>query len=687
MPGRKKRVMKAEDLYKFHLIEGCEISPDGGHVIYSLQRVDPKSEKKYSNLWMASVSKGSPHQFTYGDRSDTQPKWSPDGKRIAFLSNRDDEKQNQVYVIGFDGGEAACLTDFKGTIGAFEWSPDGRRIVCQIRKKDAEEIEREKDEQKKKLGVVARHIKRVFYKEDGVGFLPKERWHLWTVDVPSGRSRQITDGEIYDEIEPRWSPDGKHIVFVSNRSEDPDLEPDALDIYIIPAGGGRERKITTPFGPKGTPVFSPDGEWIAYFGIQGRGKWWRNTNLWVVPAKGKGKARNLTGKFDIHCTSWTINDLPGSPAMKPPVFAKDGSRIFFQVARHGNTHLYSIAPSGSRQSLEILLGDKGVVGAYSFDRKQSGLAYFHADMTTPGDLWFRDVSTGRATRLTRVNDRLLRSIDLGQIEEVWVKGSAGNRIQGWILRPPGFRKGRKYPSILEIHGGPRVQYGNFFMHEFYFLAARGYVVHFCNPRGGQGYGEAHSKAIWNAWGTADYDDLMSWTDYVKRKPYVDGRRMGVTGGSYGGYMTNWIIGHTNRFKAAVTQRSVSNYISMWGSSDFNWVFQMELGDVPPWKGFNNYWRQSPMKFIGKAKTPTLVIHSEQDLRCAIEQGEQVFVALKRLGVDTEMVRFPDEPHGLSRGGRTDRRVMRLNHILRWFDRYLSPRRKARSAGRTRKRRK
>jgi dipeptidyl aminopeptidase/acylaminoacyl peptidase len=272
--------------------------------------------------------------------------------------------------------------------------------------------------------------------------------------------------------------------------------------------------------------------------------------------------------------------------------------------------------------------------------------------------------------LTAVNEGLLKNIDLGQMDEVWVKGASGNKIQGWVLRPPGFRKNSKYPSILEIHGGPRVQYGNFFMHEFYYLAAQGYVVHFCNPRGGQGYGEAHSKSIWRNWGTVDYDDLMAWTDYVRRKPYIDGRRMGVTGGSYGGYMTNWIIGKTDRFKAAVTQRSVSNLISMWGSSDFNWVFQDEINGRPPWAGLDDYWRQSPMKHIGKATTPTLVIHSEQDLRCAIEQGEQVFVALKRLGVETEMVRFPDEPHGLSRGGRTDRRVDRLKHILRWFDRYL-----------------
>jgi dipeptidyl aminopeptidase/acylaminoacyl peptidase len=223
---------------------------------------------------------------------------------------------------------------------------------------------------------------------------------------------------------------------------------------------------------------------------------------------------------------------------------------------------------------------------------------------------------------------------------------------------------------LEIHGGPGLQYGNFFMHEFYYLAAEGYVVYFCNPRGGRGYGEAHSKAIWNNWGTVDYDDLMAWVDFIQKKPYMDKKRVGVTGGSYGGYMTNWIIGQTHRFKAAVTQRSVSNLISMYGSSDYNWSMQREFGDRPPWENFKNYWRQSPMKYIGNAKTPTLVLHNENDLRCAIEQGEQIFVALKKLGVDTEMVRFPDEPHGLSRTGRTDRRIERLKHILRWFDRYL-----------------
>ena len=670
MPAPKSRSITAEDLYRFQQITDCQISPDGRHIGFCVQRVDKKTEKKYSNLWIVPTDRGRARQFTYGDQEDNKPKWSPDGSEIAFISNRGDEKQSQIYIVRFQGGEARPLTNLKGEFEGVEWSPNGKQLVCQFRKKDEESIEREKDEQKKKLGVVSRHIRRCFYKLDGSGYLPRERWHIWTIDARTGKGKQLTDGDVYDEWDPQWSPDGKQIVFCSNHSDDPDLDPDVIDLFVIPTEGGDIHKIDTPLGPKGSPAFSPNGRWLAYFGREGRGQRWKNTGLWIVPVDARRPARNLTEKFDFNVSSWTINDLPGSLSMMPPTWSKDGSRIYFQVAHHGDTVLKSVAPDGDERSLQTVIGEKGVVGSFSFDKEQSKLGYFHANMTDIGQVWGQELATARSHKLTRVNENLFRARDLGEIEEVWFKGAAGNDLQGWILKPPCFDRFRKYPSILEIHGGPRVQYGNFFMHEFYYLAAHGYVVYFCNPRGGQGYGEAHSKAIWNNWGTADYDDLMAWVDLIQQRPYIDPDRMGVTGGSYGGYMTNWIIGHTDRFKAAVTQRSVSNLISMYGSSDFNWAFQMEFGDEPPWENLENYWRQSPMKYIGNVKTPTLVIHSEKDLRCAIEQDEQIFVALKKLGVDTEMVSFPDEPHGLSREGRTDRRIERLKHILRWFDRYL-----------------
>lgn len=668
MVKNTSRTIKAEDLYSLNLVSDVRISPDGGHVVYTVQRVDRKTEKKYTNLWIAPTSKGEARQFTAGDQHDSSGRWSPDGNQIAFLSDRGDkEKPAQIYLIPFSGGEALRLTKIDGEIGDMSWSPDGKRLLCSMRKKDAEEIEREKDEQKKKLGVVARHYERVFYKLDGYGYLPKERTHIWSVDTRRGKASQLTDHAVYDEYNPAWSPDGKWIAFTSNRSEDPDFSPDRTDLFVMPSVGGEFRKIETPIGDKGHPAFSPDGKWIAYYGVEGEGLWYKNLGLWVVPADGSKPPRNLTEKYDLHVSSMTINDV-GSPEMMPPTWSKDGKRIYFQAVLHGSTLLKSILAKGGDLRDEI--GEGGVVGSYTFDKEQKRLAYFRGHMNDPVQIFLHETGKANDQQLTQLNRKLLDDVDLGSVEEVWFKGAANNDLQGWILKPPGFDSSKKYPSIMEIHGGPYTQYGNFFMHEFYFLAAHGYVIYFSNPRGGRGYGEEHAKAIHGGTGGADYADLMAWADYMEKQPYIDPQRMGVTGGSYGGEMTVWIIGHTQRFKAAVTQRCVSNYLSMWGSSDMNWVFQQDLSNKPPFEDMQYYWEHSPIAYIGNARTPTLVIHNESDLRCPIEQGEQVYVALKKLGVETEMVRFPDEFHGLSRTGRTDRRIARLNHILRWFDKYL-----------------
>ena len=672
------QTITAEDLYRFELALDPRIAPDGRHVIYGVQRVDKESEKKYTNLWLVPTDGSAPpRQFTVGDHADTHARWSPDGEQIAFLSNRKDEKQPQIYLLPFAGGEARPLTDLKGTIGSFSWSPDGLRLLLRFREKSEAALEREKDERLKKLGVVERHITRVGFRLDGAGFLPDERWHIWTVEVDSGEATQLTEGA-RSEMWPTWSPDGSEILFISNRSEDPDLDPYLDDVFLMPAEGGEARKLETPVGLKMAPVFSPDGRWISYVGREGRGNAWKNNSLWLLPADGSAPPTNLTEAHDLHIGSSTLGDVADLPFSRPVWTAQGGPKgghILFQVSRHGNVTIHAVDPQHALESgeseIEDLVTPQGNIGAFTFDRDGQKLAYLWSDFSHPNQVYVHELGVDSPRQLTHLNEEWLGELELGEMEEVWFEGADGNRLQGWILKPPGFNPQQKYPSILEIHGGPWLQYGNVFMHEFYTLAAQRYVVYFTNPRGGQGYGETHGRAIHLRWGGPDYADVMSWADYMADQPYIDTERMGITGGSYGGYMTLWTITHTNRFRAAVAQRVVSNAISFWGSSDFGYLFEDTWADrQPPWEKLDAYWEQSPMKYIANARTPTLIIHSEQDLRCNLEQATQVFVALKKLGVDTELVLFPDESHGLSRGGRTDRRVARLEHMMRWFRRYL-----------------
>ena len=640
MSINQKRYINAEDLYKFELVADPQVSPDGDQVVYCVSRVNRENEKKYTNLFKAALAEGSSRAFTNGDHTDSMPRWSPNGRRIAFLSNRDDEDQTQIYIIPTDGGEARKLTDVKGEFRSLQWSPDGLKILCQFRKMDQEAIDREDDEKKKDLGIVSRHITRVFFRYDGEGYLPRERWHICLFDSSSGDMSPLTASPIYDDSSPTWSPDGKNIAFLSNRSSDPDLDPDAVDLFTIPVKGGEPRKINTPLGYKQLPRYSPDGKWLAYLAQEGRGNWWQNVSLCVTPSDGHGQAKNLTDQYDYYVGNATLGDIIDPPTVAP-VWSADSRSIYFQLTRHGNTSLQAIDIDGTNR--RGIIEETGAVGAWSMDESNSANAYTFSSAADPGQIFTID-SDHEIQQVSQVNGHIAKEVALGDMEEIWFDGPDGNRLHGWIVKPPDFDPSKKYPSILEIHGGPYLQYGSIFFHEFHFLASKGYIVYFCNPRGGQGYGEEHAKAIHTQWGTVDYEDLMAWVDYIEEKPYIDRESMGVAGGSYGGYMTTWIIGHTDRFKAAVAQRVVSNTLSFVGSSDVNWVFHDPWGGgQPPWDDFESYWAQSPIAHIGQAKTPTLIIHSEQDMRCDPEQGVQVFVALKRLGVDTEWGSFRKNP--------------------------------------------
>ena len=665
-----KRKISAEDLYQLQSITGFSLSSQGQQIIYALQRIDPVSQKKYSNLWLASAEGDqSAQQFTQGNQVDSTPQISPDGSQVAFFSNRDVKQpgQKQIYLMPLNGGEARVLSQFKGDLKALSWSPDGKTLLCLHRPTSAEVLEREADAQKKELGVVARHITDIIYKSDGYGFLLDETWQIWLIEAETGQAKQISQ-ENYDVNDPAFSPDGSEIVFSTNRNSDPGLNWDDLDLFIISISGGEPRLLNTESGPKNHPRFSPDGQWVAYLQQGNHQHRWMPDSLCLTPTDGSAPAQNLIAEFDTHAGNATLGDC-ADILLTAPTWSNDGQTLYFQVSQHGRTVLQAL--NIADKTLATITPNAGVIGQFTFTKDQEILVYLQGTLSDPCQIWRQDMASGEAVQITRVNQWLANEIDLGQIEEVWFKGPDDNDLQGWILTPPDFEANQTYPSILEIHGGPMNQYGQAFMHEFYFLAAQGYVVYFCNPRGGHGYGAEHCRAIYNDWGNKDYADLMAWADYVAQKPYIDVERRGVTGGSYGGYMTNWIIARTHQFKAAVTQRCVSNMVSMIGSSDLAFRFQALFGGTTlPWDDIEHYWKMSPLSQIGQVKTPTLVVHSESDLRCHIEQGEQVFVALKRLGVPTEMVRFPGEPHGLSRGGRTDRRVARLQHILRWFNQYL-----------------
>ncbi len=656
----KRRNVKAEDFLKLKFVNEVEFSPDCSHFIYTVKRVDKKKNKYYTNFFLASIDGSHISQFTYGDWNDSSPKWSPDGRWIAFLSDR--EGKLNVHVIPTKGGESKRITNVEGIIINLKWIPDSKNLIFSFCPRDKEKKKKEKEE-----APLVREIDRMYYKADGKGYRPTGKFHIFKVNIKSGRKQQLTKGE-WDDFFPIPSPDGKKIAFISNRQKDYEYNMFLFDLWIIDKDGKKLKRVVAPKGVKQSISWSPDGRYIAYIGNEHFKDYTGalNQHLWIVPLR-RGKAQKLTKDFDRTVMNVCVDDIGETFGSLTPSWTKDGKEILFGASDEGNHHFFNIDIK-SRKIKKITERDIQIFN-YSYNRETDKIVFTYSHPTSPANISVMERSRGKMEFIINPNEQLLKRLRISKPEKFSFKGAKGDTVEGWILKPPNFKKNKKYPLIVEIHGGPHAQYANSFFHEFQMLAGSGYIVFYSNPHGSQGYGEKFAKALVNNWGVPDNKDIMNAVDILSRKRYIDKKRMGVTGGSYGGFMTNWIIGHTDIFRAACTQRCVSNLISMTGTSDGGFMMPREFGG-PWWKNLDHYWRMSPLKFVKKIKTPLLIIHSEGDMRTPIEQAEQLYIALKLQKRKVKFLRYPEESHGLSRIGRPDRRIHRLKKILEWFDSYL-----------------
>jgi len=650
--------LSPEDLYEFRFLTDAQISPDGARIAYSVKTANPKRDGYLGAIWLVSADGTTPPvQITAGTAQDSSPRWSPDGSELAFTSDRGEVPQGRkrpprnVFVLDLAGGEARQLTRFGDDCSELVWAPDGGHLAFVVR--DPKDSADEED------GV--RVYDRARYRSDEGGLSDGRRKHVWIVGVDGSAPRKVTDGD-WDDGQPEFSPDGREIAFVSNRTERRDLNTVA-DIHVASLSG-ETRRITDGEGSYGNPSWSPDGTVITAYGTEcAIGSSARNIHIWAFPKKG-GPGRDLLEGWDRSVGSSVISDMRAHAQTLPPAWTGD-DRILFLGSDQGTANAYSCASAGGDVRAETV-GAHQVV-AWSLDRSLRRFAAIVATATDPGNLVVGEVG-GPMRKATCLNDELLGSRYIAAPERVEFTGADGWKIEGWLMKPREFDPAKKWPLVLEIHGGPHTAYGHSFFHEFHVLAGRGYAVLFTNPRGSHAYGQRFVEACVGDWGGKDYEDLMAGVDHALALGWVDPKRLYLTGGSYGGFMTNWIIGHTDRFRAAVTQRSISNNISAFGTSDIGWHFwEHEMGDATPWSGGEKLIFRSPLTYVTSVKTPLLILHAERDLRCPIEQAEQLFTALKVLGKEAVFVRFPEDNHDLTRGGKPKHRVEHARRIADWFD--------------------
>ena len=673
------RAITIEDLYQMQFLSRPRIAPDGQRVAFVTTTIDASKHEYRSSIWVAPVNGGEAQRFTSGTANASSPEWSPDGRWLAFVSERESEatgkdakKQGkdkpQVWVLPVTGGEARQLTFMEHGASSPVWSPDSKRLLFSAQVGPADE----ETEEGKPLPKV-RVINQLWYKLDGVGFIYERRSHLFLTSVNGGTPQQLTDGD-WDDGDAAWSPDGTQVVFASNHAEDRwrILGADLYTLQIRDNAAGELRCLTDSTLSCGSPSWSPDGKTIAFLAsakVHSGG----HTYLYSIASDADKQApQNLSKDFDGTCMDWTNSDIGDEHLMPSPAWSADGASLYVLASLHGASRLFTLFAHGAVAQPPTLTPGDVHVRDFSIDTAKKQIALLIGDATRPQEIYTLNVvqQAGEMQRVTHFNDALFDDLTVVAPEYIQYKGADDWSMDGWILKPHDFEPSKKYPLIVEIHGGPNTQYGYGFFHEMQMLVAQGYVVLYTNPRGSCGYGFDFSFAVNGQWGEKDSIDIMNGVKAVVQRGYIDEQRLGVTGGSYGGFMTNWLVSHYDDFKVGVTDRCVSNLASMFGSSDVGWDLGYDNLDTTPWENLDKYMHMSPMKYVQNIKVPLLIIHSEQDLRCPIEQAEQLFAALKWMGREVQLVRFEGQSHGLSRGGHPKLRLERLRHIKGWFEKYL-----------------
>jgi len=648
-----RRRIQAEDRYRLQDISDPQISPEGNWVACVISRPHREADKAFSDIWLVSV--GSRKRIRLTNRGQAHsPRWSPDGNYLSFLApDQGGSGAAQIWLIRMAGGEAEQLTRLPAGASNPTWSPDGKLIAFLsydqtiVRPDAGADAPRIEERNGRVYATDVKVIDQLRYRS--AAYAPKdEQRHIYVVSVSSGQTRQITRGDCHDSS-PSWSPDGKRIAFASSRGRDSDWDI-VSDIWIAEVSGGSPKRFTSLEGGASDPVWSPEGKHLAYTGVLEPGVPVKGYRVLVRPLSG-GRHTSLTEDLD---------EVPYGLC-----WSADGSAVYFQSFEEG---FYSIRAADLQGNLRRVLPKERCVPAYSVAAKDGRIAYLHATPQHPSDLFvFRGDGT-EERRLTNLNTPVLRSLRLPETESFWARSFDGTRIQAWVVRPPGFRAGQKYPLVLMIHGGPAAAYCSDWNFEAQALASRGYVVVFSNPRGSRGYGTSFMNSVTGKWGAEDSRDLLSVVDEVVESGFVDERRLGVMGASYGGFMATWLLGTTDRFRAGVALCAAADRRMWYYSGDVHLWCEQDSGG-PPWERPQEYLRASSTTHAHQITAPLLLLHAEDDSRVPICISEILYATVKRRGVEAQFVRYPFGEHGFPRA--TARFLCdTLNRTGDWFDRHL-----------------